>query len=137
MSRTQADGGPQIPNRQAMAVPPNIRPPGLGGDAPGKLETGGPPVGQERALAPADVLTVNHDVASDARTSHNAGIEAPKRFFRVTKEGSYRKRGHAMTYRMYEGKVLDDMNYDIASMRQQGIKFVECDEQGEDLPAKK
>ena len=136
MSRTQAEQS-KIPNMQAMSVPANIKPAGLGGDQPGRIESGGAPIGQERELSAAELLTVNHDVAADARTKHNADLEAPIKYYRVTREGSYRKRGHAMTYRMYEGKLLDSQNYDVVQMRQQGIKFVECDAQGEDLPAAK
>ncbi len=135
MSRTGVDGvvgNPKIPNMQALAVPANIRPRGVDGH----LESGGTSVENRREVNSAEVLTPGGFKGS-AVTGHNSDKGIKARRYRVVKEGSYKPRNSPEKYKMNEGKVLDDANYDIKDLRSQGIKIVEIDEDDNEIRAGK
>ena len=104
------------------------------GDASEHAVYGGPPVRDLPVTTPADI-SAEPDVVADA-TERNprppAGAKVPKaKRYTVTKGGSISQPGPGGAgYRtiMREGKVIDNLNFDIASLRAQGIGLQELSE---------
>lgn len=133
MSRTEADTNqrPAIPNMQAMVVP-QFQPPKP--PAEGFREVGGTSVGNAPELKAADLLKPSN-VVGTVVTGYNAGLGSVRRY-RVAKAGSYKAPGSPQKILLYEGKILDTSNYDIRSVRSQGIKLIEVDANDEDIVEK-
>ena len=124
MSRSGNDGAPKIPNMQALVVPANIRP----AWADGKMEVGGVPVDQAPQVDAGERLQPSY-MKGTSVTGFNAGIGEVKHY-RVVRAGDYKPKNDVNKHKLYEGKVLDDSNYDIREVRAQGVRLEECDADG-------
>lgn len=132
MSRTTVD--PRIPNLQSQQMTTPVRPAHL--DAGVKTERGGS--SEPRDVAKEEVLGGYTGIVGSVVTGNNADHpDCPKpRYYRVVKEGLFKPRNSPDKSMLREGRMIDNLNYDIKAVVNQGIKLVEVDAEGEELKAK-
>lgn len=97
--------------------------------AQSRTETGGPPIQSKREISAGEILGMNHAVTARAKGMSDAD-EKPVKRFRITKAGSFTQGG--VKHALYEGKVIDERNYDLKALRSQGVKMQELTKDDED-----
>lgn len=144
MTRQTADQARgRIPNMQAQAVPAQVRPASIEENT--RTEVGGSSTPRDvgdidemgRGSSSVVLGGPSHCTGSVVTGYHADDPDVPKaRYYRVVKEHTYRAPGQPRTQTLAEGRVVSDASFDVRGAKQQGVRFEECDADGEPLPVK-